>query len=65
MNRCPGNSSSRSLDSIVIICSCGKEVEIFSDEQKRRCFCGRNVYQKTIPQCADWCPSAKLCLGLI
>jgi len=65
MNRCPGNSSNRLLDSTVITCSCGKEVELFSDEQRRKCKCGKFVCQKTVPKCADWCPSAELCLGLI
>jgi len=64
MDRCPGKTS-RSLDSTIIKCSCGKEVELFSDEQKRKCRCGNIVFQKVIPKCADWCPSSELCFGLI
>jgi hypothetical protein len=56
--------SRRSLDSAVVPCpSCGREVELFSDEPSRRCRCGRLIVQETPPSCADWCPAAPECLG--
>ena len=42
LNKCPGQMSCRSLDSIVVPCpDCGRLVEFFTDEPKRRCRCGR------------------------
>ena len=65
MNRCPGNLTNRLLDSVMLTCSCGRKNELFSDEQRRKCRCGKFMYQKTVPKCADWCPSAELCLGIV
>lgn len=42
---------------------CGREVEIFTDEPKRRCRCGTIVRREALPRCADWCPAAPQCLG--
>ena len=64
LNKCPGSTPNKSLDSIVVKCaSCGADVELFSDEPKRRCRCGNIVRRDTTPRCADWCPAAALCLG--
>ena len=41
-DRCPGRQSLRNLDSVVVPCpDCGRLVEFFTDEPKRRCRCGR------------------------
>ncbi len=64
LNKCPGSTPNKSLDSTVVVCaSCGTEVELFSDEPKRRCHCGNIVRRETAPRCADWCPAAAQCLG--
>ncbi len=64
MNRCPGGEL-RNLYVEDIICpSCGASVELFSDEQRRKCpECGTRVERKTTPACASWCAAAKQCLG--
>ena len=65
LNKCPGSATNKSLDSTVVKCaSCGVDVELFSDEPKRRCHCGNTVRRDTAPRCADWCPAAAQCLGL-
>ena len=62
--RCPGMQSLRILDSVVVPCpDCGRLVEFFTDEPKRRCRCGRVLLRETLPQCAEWCDSAAECLG--
>lgn len=64
LNKCPGQMSCRSLDSIVVPCpDCGRLVEFFTDEPKRRCRCGRVLLREALPRCADWCPAAAECLG--
>jgi len=56
--------ASSPLDSVNIPCpECGRMVELFSDEPKRRCRCGHVVRRETIPRCADWCPAAAQCFG--
>ena len=63
-SRCPGQES-RNLRVEVHKCpKCGAEVEIFSDETKAKCQkCGEKVYRKQTPSCAEWCNSARECLG--
>ncbi|MDP6545364.1 MAG: hypothetical protein QGH60_15370 [Phycisphaerae bacterium] len=64
LNKCPGSATNKSLDSTIVKCaSCGVDVELFSDEPKRRCHCGNIVRRDTTPRCADWCPAAAQCLG--
>ena len=54
----------RELDSILVPCpKCGRLVEFFTDEPKRRCRCGQLLLRESLPQCAQWCPAAALCLG--
>jgi len=54
----------RQLDSVVIPCpDCGRLVEFFTDEPKRRCRCGRVLLREALPQCAEWCLAAAQCLG--
>lgn len=63
MPKCPG-AFSRKLDSTIVPCpSCGRKVEIFSDEARYRCRCGRLVFHESIPSCAEWCKAAEQCLG--
>ena len=62
--KCPGQLAPRNLDSVVVPCpECGKLVEFFTDEQKRRCRCGHLLLREALPKCADWCPAAAQCLG--
>ena len=50
MHRCPREGPSRGLTNENIICpSCGREVEIFSDETEARCSCGVVVSRKGPP----------------
>jgi len=64
LNKCPGRMLSRNLDSVVVPCpACGRLVEFFSDEPKRRCRCGHLLLREALPRCADWCPAAAACLG--
>ena len=64
MNKCPGSMPPRNLDSVTVTCpGCGRIVEFFTDEPKRRCRCGRLLLRETLPRCADWCAAAAQCLG--
>ena len=41
MPKCPGDSA-RNLEGVTVKCpDCGLEIEFFSDEEERRCKCGR------------------------
>ena len=62
--KCPGQDS-RNLRVELHKCpNCGNEVEIFSDEARVKCRkCGKMVYREKMPSCAEWCASAKKCLG--
>jgi predicted RNA-binding Zn-ribbon protein involved in translation (DUF1610 family) len=64
VSKCAG-SESRFVTADDITCAaCGALVEIFSDEQRRRCpSCGAVVTREAMPCCAAWCPSARSCLG--
>ena len=45
---------------------CGKKVEFFKDEVKRRCRCGHEIVNARIDLgCAQWCPYAEQCVGTI
>ncbi|HUS93474.1 MAG TPA: hypothetical protein VM695_16570 [Phycisphaerae bacterium] len=62
--KCPGQQRFGPTDSIMVECpSCGEDVELFSDEAKRRCRCGGTVTRESIPKCAEWCPAAQQCFG--
>ncbi len=64
MRKCPGRMSGGNLDSVMVRCpDCGRLVEFFTDEPKRRCRCGKLLLRETLPRCADWCPAAAQCLG--
>ncbi len=64
MPSCPGQDM-RKLKAAYYRCpSCQAEVEIFSDEFRRRCpACGTVVEKESVPNCAAWCSAAKECLG--
>jgi len=63
--KCPGQSSNRTaIEAVNIACpKCGRQVEMFSDESKRRCSCGNMVTRKVLPKCAAWCSAAAQCFG--
>jgi hypothetical protein len=64
MNKCPGSMTPRNLDSTMVTCpGCGRTVEFFTDEPKRRCRCGRLLLRESQPRCAEWCAAAAQCLG--
>jgi hypothetical protein len=63
-DKCPGRQTLRNLDSVVVPGpDCGRLVEFFTDEPKRRCRCGRVLLRESLPQCAEWCAAAAQCLG--
>ncbi len=63
---CEGRSI-RNLEAKYYNCrKCGYEVEIFSDETKRRCpSCKSWVFAENAPSCLDWCPAADKCRELL
>ncbi len=64
MDKCPGMDG-RFITADDITCpSCGATVELFSDEQKRRCpTCGTRVTRVAAPACVSWCAAARDCIG--
>jgi DNA-directed RNA polymerase subunit RPC12/RpoP len=64
-NRCPGAKFIRQPKPELFPCpSCGKEVEIWSDEFKARCRnCGKLVYRSREMSCLEWCAMAEECVG--
>ena len=64
MNKCPGQDSRKLRASVHLCPECGHEVEMFSDEFKRRCpKCKATVHREKVPSCIEWCKAAKECLG--
>lgn len=66
MKICQGRSI-RDLKAYYYRCPyCGYEVEIFSDEPKRRCpSCKKWVFVEEAMSCLDWCPAAEECRKLL
>ena len=63
IHRCPGQEM-RNLTTELLCCQCGVQVEIFSDEMRTRCpRCDQDVLRSRPPSCAEWCASARTCLG--
>ncbi|OGO35732.1 MAG: hypothetical protein A2147_06620 [Chloroflexi bacterium RBG_16_57_8] len=62
---CPGSRAIREPIPEYMNCSsCGREVEIWTDELKATCpGCGSKVYRAQQASCIDWCPHAKECVG--
>ena len=62
--KCPGQDIRNLKNEFLRCAKCGKEVELFTDELKRRCpYCKTYVYRDTHASCWMWCKSAKECLG--
>lgn len=63
--KCPGSEAVKRPEIIILTCpKCGKEVEMFSDEQAAKCSCGAVVCREKTPSCADWCKYAKECINV-
>ena len=61
---CPGSKRIKEPFPENIKCSCGKEIEIWSDEAETICpHCRKKAYRDMPPSCIDWCSVAKECLG--
>jgi hypothetical protein len=62
--KCPGQDS-RKMKAEVIRCkNCGYEVELFSDEIKRKCpECKMPVFREMMQSCIDWCACVEQCVG--
>lgn len=67
--KCPGTDMKfwKPGDIFDINCpKCGKRVEFFKDEVKRKCRCGHVIVNPKIDfACAEWCPYAEQCVGPI
>ena len=64
--RCPGRNANVLVKTTLVPCpDCGRIVEIFGDEEKVICRCGRHVFRAALPSCAQWCPAAEQCFGTI
>ncbi len=62
--RCPGQDMRNLRVELVKCPQCGKDVEIFSDEQRVRCpQCGHKINRGEVPSCINWCSKARECLG--
>jgi len=66
--QCPGQDTRywRPGDIFNVTCAaCGKDVEFFKDDAKRRCgTCGAEIRNPRLSAgCAGWCEHAKECLG--
>lgn len=62
---CPGAQKFRQPEPEIIKCpSCGREVEIWTDEIKATCpNCKQTIMRKVGATCLDWCRYAKECAG--
>lgn len=62
---CPGSKLLRQPAPETFTCpSCGGEVEIWTDEPKRKCpNCRTPVYRDAGMSCLDWCKRGKECVG--
>jgi DNA-directed RNA polymerase subunit RPC12/RpoP len=49
----------------IYVCpSCGRDVEIFSDEKKAKCpGCEKVIIKANLSACVEWCSGARECLG--
>lgn len=65
--KCPGQDTRywKPGDIFDVRCpGCGREVEFFRDDAKRRCRCGLVlVNPKLNLACAEWCQKAEECIG--
>lgn len=67
--RCPGQDTRfwKPEDIFEVSCpQCGKKVEFFKDEVRRRCRCGHEILNPRVDfGCASWCPYAEQCVGTV
>lgn len=63
--KCPGSDFIRDPQPESVKCSsCGKEVDIWSDEEEVACpSCGGMVFREIPPSCLEWCAHARECIG--
>jgi ribosomal protein S27E len=65
--KCPGQDTRfwKKGDVFDVPCpGCGREVEFFKDDVRRRCRCGRTIVNPKLDlACAEWCQHAEKCLG--
>ena len=66
-SQCPGSMIfSQPVPEPIICPHCGKEVEIFTNEQVMKCYhCGGLVTREKRPSCLDWCKYADKCAAEI
>jgi DNA-directed RNA polymerase subunit RPC12/RpoP len=61
---CPGSDGRNLSVELYKCCTCGAEVEMFSDEVKVKCpECGTQVFKDAVPNCVQWCAKARECIG--
>lgn len=62
---CPGSKEIKQPKPEDIRCqSCGKVIEIWSDEVEVKCrYCGKTTNRSLEQTCLDWCVFAKECVG--
>jgi ribosomal protein S27E len=64
--KCPGQDTRywKKGDIFDVRCpKCGKEVEFFKDDVRRRCKCGRTIVNPKLDlACAEWCQHAEKCV---
>lgn len=63
--KCPGSDRIREPFPENIKCfSCGKVIEIWSDEVETECpGCGKRARRELPPNCLEWCAFARECVG--
>ena len=61
---CPGSKRIKEAFPEEIKCTCGENVEIWSDENSAICKkCKKEVTREMLPTCLDWCSVASECVG--
>lgn len=67
--RCPGQDMRfwRPEDIFDTQCpTCGRRVEFFKDEARRKCRCGQEIINPKLDfGCAQWCPYGEQCAGVV
>ena len=67
--KCPGQDSRfwKPEDVFEIQClTCGRNIEFFKDDVKRRCPCGQEIVNPRLDfGCAQWCEYGEQCIGVI
>ncbi len=66
--KCPGQDTRywKPGDIFDVRCPrCGRDIEFFRDDVRRRCRCGRIITNPKLNlACAEWCQKAEECLGI-